>query len=73
MPSADVAEAPSFVVPLLAPSPASISTAGPSKQERKALKRQKAKEKKDDRDEIDKALQELSIKFVPLPRLSYGH
>ncbi|PCH41718.1 DUF654-domain-containing protein [Wolfiporia cocos MD-104 SS10] len=45
-----------------APAPA----AGPSKKERKALKRQKAKEKKDDRDEIDKALAELSLKY---PRL----
>ncbi|THH13849.1 hypothetical protein EW146_g6417 [Bondarzewia mesenterica] len=49
------------------PSAASLSIStpvpGPSKQERKALKKQKAKERKDGKDEIDKALEELSIKY----------
>ncbi|OBZ71954.1 hypothetical protein A0H81_08155 [Grifola frondosa] len=39
---------------------------GPSKKEKKALKKQKAKEKKDDRDEVDKALAELSVKYPDL-------
>ncbi|TFY74297.1 hypothetical protein EWM64_g9715 [Hericium alpestre] len=49
--------------PSPSPSP-SASTPGPSKKERKALKKQKAKQK-DGVDEIDQALQELSIKQAP--------
>ncbi|KAI0368457.1 DUF654-domain-containing protein [Pilatotrama ljubarskyi] len=41
--------------------------AGPSKKERKALKKQKAKEKqKDEMDDVDKALAELSLKYPDL-------
>lgn len=42
------------------------STSGSTKQERKALKKQKAKEKKDGDDEFDKALAELSLKYPDL-------
>lgn len=41
------------------------SSPGPSKQERKALKKQKQKAK-DNRDDVDKALAELSIKYPDL-------
>ncbi|KAI0938885.1 hypothetical protein AcV5_000459 [Taiwanofungus camphoratus] len=41
-------------------------SAGPSKKERKTLKKQKAKENRDDMDEVDKALAELSMKYPDL-------
>ncbi|KAI0314510.1 transcriptional repressor TCF25-domain-containing protein [Amylostereum chailletii] len=46
------------------PAPNPQPQPGSSKKEWKALKKQKAKEKKDDRDDIDKALEELSLKYV---------
>ncbi|KAJ8462854.1 hypothetical protein ONZ51_g10636 [Trametes cubensis] len=43
------------------------SSPGPSKKERKVLKKQKAKEKqKDEMDDVDKALAELSLKYPDL-------
>ncbi|KAL1938621.1 hypothetical protein VTO73DRAFT_11436 [Trametes versicolor] len=45
----------------------SHTPSGPSKKERKALKKQKAKEKqKDGMDDVDKALAELSLKYPDL-------
>jgi len=43
---------------------------GPSKKDKKALKKQKAKEKKDDPLDIDKALAELSMKYPDLKPVS---
>lgn len=40
-----------------------------SKQEKKAAKKARAKEQKDDRDEVDKALAELSIKYPDLQQV----
>lgn len=40
-----------------------------SKQEKKAAKKAKAREQKDDRDEVDKALAELSIKYPDLQQV----
>ncbi|KAA1478640.1 DUF654-domain-containing protein [Dentipellis sp. KUC8613] len=58
-------------IPAAAPSPpqSQATPPGPSKKERKALKKQKAKEK-NEVDEIDKALQELSTKYPDLKRVA---
>ncbi|KAF8271682.1 transcriptional repressor TCF25-domain-containing protein [Lactarius quietus] len=58
-PSTALAEASSSA----GPSASSPSPGGTSKKEWKALKKQKAKAKRDGNDEFDKALEELSIKY----------
>ncbi|KAI0059339.1 DUF654-domain-containing protein [Artomyces pyxidatus] len=58
-----------------AASPSPSPAPGPSKKEWKALKKQKAKEKKDGKDDIDRVLQELSVKYPDLqsaPHASTG-
>lgn len=47
--------------------PATLQAPGPSKKDKKALKKQRAKEKKDDPLDLDKALAELSLKYSDLP------
>ncbi|KAH9887711.1 transcriptional repressor TCF25-domain-containing protein [Cubamyces lactineus] len=72
-PAAAPSPAPESHTPEPAPAPAAetpqppASSSGPSKKERKALKKQKAKGKqKDDMDDVDKALAELSLKYPDL-------
>ncbi|KAI9466649.1 transcriptional repressor TCF25-domain-containing protein, partial [Lactarius psammicola] len=63
-----IAEAPGFA----GPSASSPSPGSTSKKEWKALKKQKAKAKRDGNDEFDKALDELSVRYRDMHATSSG-